>query len=142
MRQPIAGKAASDPTAAAGSGNLRHSSHGRARSFTRDGSFNELLEIPQILAQRAGQNNRLDNRANFDGHSCRAVSEGIENDHANAKILGHSLPRYPPIGYAHHDQNVACAFFAIDDRCTGKAIGADIVDLIDGREEAGKLFEA
>jgi hypothetical protein len=108
----------------------------------REVAFDELLEIPQILAEGAGQDYRLDNRPNFDGHSRPAVRKWIENDHANAKMFGRSLPGNPTIGHAHHDQNVAFDFFALDVRCAGKAVGAEVVDLSDGCEKAGKIFKA
>ena len=75
-------------------------SHRLARWPTRDVTFDELLEIPQILAEGAGQNYRLDNRANFDGHSCRAARKWIEDDHADAKMFRRSLPCNPPIWHA------------------------------------------
>ena len=96
--------------------------NGVTLAFKREGRscrgflFHEPLEVLEIGPQRSGKHYRFDDGTNFHSHSCSAVVERVEKHDTDAKMIGHRLPCDPAVRNAHDYPDLACHFFAIDDR--------------------------
>jgi len=78
--------------------------------------FHKPFEVVEIAAQRSGKHYGFDDGTNFHSHSCGAVVERVEKHDTDAKMIGHRLPCDPAVRNAHDYLDLACHFFAIDDR--------------------------